>query len=105
MERTILAITTVLVSTGPALAEPPPDELVMKMTAAIHKHCPDAAIEVSKDGFVAKSGTMKFTVHGRSKTGEISAHTHQQEGPNFKGFLLQVSVRDGKYAGAAVVPQ
>ena len=105
MRRTILAITAVLVSASAALAEPPPDELVKKMTAAIRKHCPDAAVEVSKDGFVAKSGTMMLTVHGRSKTGEISPQTHQQEGPNFKGFLLRVSVRDGKYAGAAVVPQ
>ena len=75
------------------------------MTEAIRKHCPDATIETTKEGFVAKSGTMKFTVHARSKSGEIFPKTHEEEGPNFKGFVLHVSLHDGKYMGAAVAPQ
>jgi hypothetical protein len=105
MYRTILATTAFLVSGGSAFAEAPPDEMVKKLTATVRKHCPDATVEVTNEGFVAKFGTMTFTVHGRGKSGEIFAQTHQQEGPNFKGFLLHVSLRDGKYEGAAVVPQ
>ena len=46
-----------------------------------------------------------FTLHSKSKTGEVYPETYQQEGPNFKGFILRVEVLDGKYEGAAVMPQ
>ncbi len=88
-----------------SLGAPPPPEMVRKLTAAIGKHCPDAKIEVTADGFIAKSGTMMFTLHGKSKTGEIYADTYRAEGPNFKGFLLRVAVNPGLYQGAAATPQ
>jgi hypothetical protein len=105
MTRTILVASVFFASTITTRAEPPPDEMVKKLTETIRKHCPEAKIEVTKDEFVAKTGTMMFTIHGRSKTGEIDAKKYQQEGPNFKGFILRVGLHDGKYEGAAVVPQ
>jgi hypothetical protein len=105
MHKTILATIAVLVAVNAGVAEAPPDELVRKLTETIHKHCPDAKIEVTKEGFLAKFGTMMFTLHGRSKSGEVSRDTYSQEGPNFKGFILRVAVHEGKYQGAAVVPQ
>jgi len=105
MNRMILATFAALVAASGLSAEPPSDELVQKLTEMIRKHCPEAKIEVTKQEFVAKSGTMMFTLHGRSKAGEVSPVTYQQEGPNFKGFMLRVSVNEGKYQGAAVVPQ
>ncbi len=82
----------------------PSEEMVKALSEAILKHCPDAKIEVTKESFLAKHGTMRFTVHGRSMTGEFSRETHEEEGPNFKGFMLRVSLHDGKYAGQAAVP-
>ncbi len=79
--------------------------LVKTLTETIRKHCPDATIEATKTEFVAKSGTMMFTLHSKSKSGEVSPNTYQEEGPNFKGFMLRVALNDGKYQGAAVVPQ
>ena len=105
MTRTILATLAFLASVITTHAEPPPDEMVQKLTKTIRKHCSDAKIDVTKNEFVAKYGTMIFTIHGRSKTGEINAKTYQQEGPNFKGFILRVALLDGKYSGAASVPQ
>ena len=64
-----------------------------------------ATLEIEGNELVAKHGTMEFTIHGRSKTGEISPRTHRREGPNFMGFVLRLSVGEGRYAGAAVVPQ
>ena len=46
-----------------------------------------------------------FTVHGRSKTGEISPRTYQVEGPNYRGYMLRVRLEKGKYLGQAAVPQ
>ncbi len=83
----------------------PSKELVKKLSEAILKHSPDAKIEITKEGFFAKDGTMMFTIHGRSKTGEVSRETGQQEGPNYKGFMLRVSLEEGTYSGAAAIPQ
>ena len=105
MSKTIMTVIVTFAAAGTLCAAPPPDDLVKKLTESIRKHCPDAKIEVTKEEFIAKSGTMTFTVHNRSKSGEIFPQTYQQEGPNYKGFMLHVSLRDGKDAGAAVVPQ
>ena len=48
---------------------------------------------------------MDFTIHSRWKTGEISEKTRTVEGPNYRGFMLEVSLQEGLYQGAAVVPQ
>jgi len=82
-----------------------PTELVKKLRATIQDCCPDAQIQISNQTFTAKNGTMNFTLHSISKTGEIFPQTYQTEGPNFKGFILTVSWRDGRYLGAAMVPQ
>jgi hypothetical protein len=105
MSRTILVAIAFWVSARTLVAGPPPDEMVQKLTKTIRKHCPQAKIEVTRQAFVARFGTMRFTIHGRSKTGQFDAGTYQQEGPNFKGFILRVALQEGKYAGAAVVPQ
>jgi len=102
----VSAVAILLMSGATAWAKAPPQELVDQLTRVIRAHCPDAEIEVSDEhGFVAKQGTMLFTVHGIAKNGEISPDTHQEEGPNFKGFLLRVQLREGPPMTAAVVPQ
>lgn len=109
----LFVVTTIFFHTLPASftrkgeceAAPPSETLVRKLTDVIREKCPDAQIEVTEKEFIARHGTMQFTMHGRSKTGEVSSATFQQEGPNFKGFLLKVSQQPGPYQGAAVVPQ
>ena len=105
MHRAVISAFAIVVAAGSALAEPPPDELFQKLTKAICTHCPDAKIEVTKQEFVAKFETMIFTLHRRGKAGEPFPDTYQEEGPNWKGFILRVTLREGKYQGAAAVPQ
>ena len=115
MSRTILALLawSAVVSFGAggsasddeSRPKPPSEEMVKKMSEAILKHCPDAKIEVTKEEFIAKHGTMQFTVHRHNLDGEIRRETYQEEGPNHKGFMLQVSLNDGEYNGMAAVPQ
>jgi hypothetical protein len=91
---------------APALyADPLPDEMIQKFTETIRKQCPGAKIDVIDDTFIAKDGTMIFSVHRRSKTGEVYPELDRVEGPNFKGFMLRISLNKGKYEGAAQVPQ
>ena len=94
------SITALSVSAGQL-----PDDLVNKLSAAIHDLCPDAQVGVSNGVFTEKRSTMMFTLHSKSKTGEVFPQTYQQEGPNFKGFILTVSQQEGRYQGAAMIPQ
>lgn len=105
MKRAITILSIALGIVGTSIAAPPPKDLVQKLTETIRKYCPEAKIEVTEHAFVAKHGTMMFTLHSKSKTGEVYARTFQSEGPNFKGFILSVSLHEGKYGGAAMVPQ
>jgi hypothetical protein len=105
MYRAVISVFAIVVAAGSALAEPPPDEMVQKLTKAIRTHCPDARFEVTKQEFVAKFETMTFTLHRRVKGGEVFPDTYQEEGPKVKGFILRVTMREGTYGGAAAVPQ
>ena len=108
----LTVLTVVSVRVGSLQAEDdvrrvtaPSEEMVKKLSEAILKHCPDAKIEVTKDAFVAKDGTMMLTLHRRGKAGEVYRETYSEEGPNHKGFLLRVSLNGGAYSGAAAIPQ
>lgn len=104
--KTFLLIAVLVSGVGSVCwGDPPPAEVVKKLTAVIREHCPDAAIDATNNVFVAKYGTMMFTLHTRFMTGEVSRETRLQEGPNFKGFILTVGVEKGRYEGQAVVPQ
>ncbi|MEX0774398.1 MAG: hypothetical protein WD042_01665 [Phycisphaeraceae bacterium] len=104
MKTLILAALAILVLVGIGAVGTPPDDLVERLTDAVRKHCPDASIDLN-EGFAAMHGTMVYTIHSVSKTGEVSERTYQRKGPNYKGFMLNVSLRDGKYEGAAATPQ
>jgi hypothetical protein len=103
--RTLITLLVFTMTTSTGKSERPPDALVEKLTAAIRRHVPEAQVEATDKAFTAKHGTMAFTIHDRSKTGEVYAATRQEEGPNFRGFMLTVSREPGEYRGAAVTPQ
>jgi hypothetical protein len=80
-------------------------ELADRISKLVRERYPDAHIVGDNGKFSAKHGTMIFTVHRHWKTGEILGKTDQVEGPNYRGFILSVSVAGGKYEGQALVPQ
>ena len=80
-------------------------ELADKISKLVKKHFPDAIIAQDNSTLSAKHGTMVFTIHRHWKTGKILEETDQVEGPNYKGFMISLSVQNGKYEGAAMVPQ
>jgi len=101
----IVILVGLLLLPAHLLAEPPEAEVVRTLTSVITNLCPKAHIETDRLIFSAKFSTMVYTMHSSLKTGEVSKQTYQQEGPGFEGFTLGVSLEDGKYAGAADVPQ
>lgn len=86
-------------------SEPLPEPLVKRLTETIRAHCPEAVFKTEDGMFVAQHGTMLFTLHRRLRTGEVNPATYQEEGPNFKGFLLKMRLEKGLYDGPALVPQ
>lgn len=105
MRTAVIAFIAVFAFANNGISSPPQDDLVKKLTEVIRKQCPDAEIAVTKDSFVAKNTTLTFTLHGRYLTGEINPQTHQEEGPNLKGFRLEITLHQGPYVGMAAVPQ
>jgi hypothetical protein len=105
VKKFMLSVLTLAAAGLICQAALPPDELVKKITAAIHEHCPDAATQLTNGLYVAKNGTILFTLHRHQMTGEILAEKYQQEGPNFKGFVLTIGIEPGRYSGQAAVPQ
>lgn len=105
MKKTVFVTFAILAFAGAVFSAPLPDDVLRNLIETIRKHCPEATIEVTADKFLAKHGTMMFIIHNESKTGEFFSQTCQREGPNFKGFILAISLYDGRYEGAASVPQ
>ena len=107
----IKAIVSILVAASflasfPALAAPAGHSVLAERIAnLVRKHYPDAAITQDNGKLTAKHGTMTFTIHRHWKTGEILEKTDQVEGPNFRGFMITISIENGKYEGQAVIPQ
>ena len=102
-----LAMIVTCLALPVAVAAPGADHPLLpdRLLPLVRKHFPDAQVTRDDGGLTAKHGTMLFTVHRELMTGEILEKTHQVEGPNFRGFLLTVSRRNGKYDGQAIVPQ
>lgn len=105
MKVLLIALVAVLALASSVMAGGPPDDFVQKTIDVIRKQCPQAAVDVRKNGFAAKYGTMQYTLHSVAMTGEVSKQTYQEEGPDYKGFMLDVSLLDGLYQGQAAVPQ
>lgn len=66
MKKTIFVVFVMLAFAGAVFAAPLPDDLVRKLIETIHEYCPEAMIEARADTFLAKHGTMMFTIHGES---------------------------------------
>jgi len=86
-------------------ASPEEKEFNNNVTEIIQKHFPKAEITTNNGNLVAKHGTMVFSEHARLKTGEIKNEVKKVEGPNYKGFMLSISLQSERYRGAAIFPQ
>lgn len=80
-------------------------EMADRIDKLVKKYFPDAIVTRDNGKYSAKYGTRLFTIHPHLRTGEILMKTVKVEGPNFMGFMISISVREGKYEGPAVVPQ
>ncbi len=81
------------------------DEWQTKLQSVIRKFDTNAVVTVENGAYVYRYHTQTFRIHTIQKTGAISETAHDEEGPNVDGIFLNVSLQDGPYRGAAVIPQ
>ena len=67
--------------------------------------CPEAQLQLEEGVLIGRYQTQEFMVHNIDKTGHIAEEAHAEEGPNYQGFLLRLTIAEGPYEGAAVLPQ
>jgi hypothetical protein len=79
-------------------------ELADRIAKIVRKYYPDAKITQDNGVFLAKHGTMIFTIHPVDKLGEVKQETYQAEGPNYQGFIIGLGVKEEGYEGAAILP-
>ncbi|HVX13882.1 MAG TPA: hypothetical protein VHC22_22050 [Pirellulales bacterium] len=87
-------------------AESPPTLKVLaaRLTRLLETECPAAEVALHGDELVVRYRTQKFMVHGRNKTGEFSEKAHEEEGPRFRGFFLQIYFHSERPVRALEVP-
>jgi hypothetical protein len=75
-----------------------------RLSSLVTKYYPKAEIEKTPTTFRAKFNTRSFMIHHPLKTGEWQ-DARAEEGPDKGGILCSIATADGKWAGAAMVPQ
>ena len=101
-----LGLVSILASaTQSSVANEPLAAIADKIAPLVREHFPDAVITRDEKLFSASHGTTEFMVHPRQRDGKILATPEKVQGPNYKGFTLQIRIQPGRYAGAAIVPQ
>ncbi|MFA5203142.1 MAG: hypothetical protein WC708_01945 [Lentisphaeria bacterium] len=104
-QRSLLGLACLSACFGVLAAPAKQTQLADRISGIAKNHFPDAVVSQDNGTLSAKHGTMVFTIHRHWKTGEILKETDQVEGPNYKGFMIFISVQDGRYEGQAMVPQ
>jgi len=78
--------------------------LYLDFRTLFRKHYPAVTSHLLKDEMHFESDTRVFIVHEPLRTGEWQ-DPWQTRGPKPGGILCEMSLRKGRYMGAAVVPQ
>jgi hypothetical protein len=82
----------------------PPEDLVEALTKAIREHAPEATIEATDRGFVARHAALVYTLHPLSRFGAADSQIYEEEGPNRNGFVLRITRHGGTYQEKQYVP-
>lgn len=110
----ILVLSTILARAGgllepaalPAAAEDTPlDSVAAGLTRIGEGMKPVASVVQDGRAVTLSFNTRTFMVHSSDKLGHRSAKAHQSVGPRYDGLIVKVTQQEGRYFGAAVIPQ
>ncbi len=79
--------------------------LQSKLTEILKGLEPAASIRLKGRQLIVEYRTRSFMVHASDKTGRMSEKAHEETGPDYRGLRLTLTLQEGKYTGAAKIPQ
>lgn len=88
-----------------------PDPALLKAEQTIRKVLadidPEATFEYPEhtQTLLVKYRPRKFMIHGGSKIGKYDEKAHEEEGPDYMGFILRLHLQEAGTVNQAVVPQ
>ncbi len=104
--KRIAILAVVLMVAGMVIADDSPLSQVAERLSKIAEDMkPVASVEQNGRAVTLSYNTRKFMVHNTDKLGRHSEKAHKTIGPSYDGLIVQVTVQDGRYAGAARIPQ
>lgn len=104
--RYLLCLFMVAAIAQPALGKVSPlAEVVTGLTRVSERLMPAASVEKEEQTVTLSYKPRTYTVHYTDKTGRHSEKAYEVVGPRYDGLIVRVTLQDGRYAGAAVLPQ
>ena len=79
-------------------------ELLSRIRPVLQRYYPNATSQVRGMLLQFEQDTRRFLIHIPLKTGEWQ-DAREISGPNRRGILCTIELRDGRYDGQAVLPQ
>lgn len=67
--------------------------------------CPSVEFPEHATSLIVTHLPQTYTIHGRSKSGQISTNVHNEVGPGFKGFILRAHLQPRGEINQACTPQ
>jgi hypothetical protein len=91
-------------SLGPGHTSPVLTRLYSHLGPLFQRHYPQVTSQQEPDGIQFVHDTRTFLIHTALKTGEWQ-EAREVRGPKRRGILCSIRLREGRYDGAAVLPQ
>jgi len=104
MKRIIMLMAVLSVSEAIGANDSPLSQVAERLSEIANDMKPVAAVEQNGRAVSLSYNTRKFMVHNTDKLGHHSEKAHETVGPRYDGLIVKVTVQDGRYFGAAIIP-
>jgi hypothetical protein len=79
--------------------------LLAEVRKLVEKHYPKAKVTLKDQTIHFEFNIRKFMIHALNRIGDAWQDAHEEQGPQPGGIYGDIELRQGKYGGAAGVPQ
>ena len=105
----VLALCCLLAVEGRTAVDDAPKPDLKSLEAEVRKlvemHYPKAKVTLKDQTIHFEFNTRKYMIHALNRIGDAWQDAHEEQGPQPGGIYCDIELRQGKYGGAAVVPQ
>ncbi len=105
MTHIALLASSLLVALPAAAKGSPLDNVAEGLSKIAEGLKPVASVIQDGRAVTLSFNTRTFMVHSSDRLGHRSKEAHETVGPRYDGLIVQITVQDGRYFGAALIPQ